>query len=277
MNDIKKEYYRIGEVSEITGISKDTLHFYIKSGLMTPDYVDPENNYNYYSRWNMYQLDIITTCRRLGIPLKKAKQIISSKDNEKVVRLLMEYRQEALEMSRYYRQVAEDIEWYDSENETIKARCSDVSVHLEHRQPELVIVGSLTREDSSYHANLQEVLRAEMKKKHFVRRKYGYMLDRDCVLQNRLMKRREYIKLPEGDYSHISPEHLYSLPEGDYAVCTVCIRDENADFSPLLDWMREHSLTADFIVAEELGFQLFKYIHEYYCEVRAHLIKDTCK
>ena len=47
----------------------------------------------------MYQLDIIATCRNLKIPLEKVKEIISSRDNEKVVKLLMEYQSEALRLS----------------------------------------------------------------------------------------------------------------------------------------------------------------------------------
>lgn len=268
-----KDGYQIGEVSRITGISKDTLHFYIKSGLITPDYIDPQNHYSYFSRWNMYQLDIITTCRRLDIPLEKVKQILSSRDNDKVVALLMEYRQEALRLSQYYQEVAEDIDWYGRENESIKRKSPDTSVRLEHREPETVLVGNRTREDSSYHANLQEVLKEEMRGRHFIRRTYGYFLDVDRAAKNELLKRREYVKLPDGDYSGIRPEHLYRLPGGDYAVLTVCIQDEEADFSPLLAWMKENAFTADFVAAEELGFQLFKYIHQYYCEIRAHLIK----
>ena len=256
-----KDGYQIGEASKITGISKDTLHFYIKSGLITPDHIDPQNHYSYFSRWNMYQLDIIATCRRLGIPLEKVKQILSFRDNDKVVALLMEYQQEALRLSQYYQKVAEDIDWYGSENEHIKQKAPDTSVRLEHRDAETVIVGSKAREDSSYHANLQEVLKEEMGDRHFIRRTYGYFLDIDRVAQNELLKRR--------------PEHLYRLPDGDYAVLTVCIRDEETDFSPLLTWMEENGFTTDFVTAEELGFQLFKYIHQYYCEVRAHLIKDS--
>lgn len=265
--------YRIGEASRITGISKDTLHFYIRSGLLAPDYIDPENRYSYFSRWNMYQMDIITTCRRLGIPLDKVRRILSSGDNDKVVGLLMEYRQEALRLSRYYQQVAEDIDWYEKENEHIKSRSSNTSVHIEHREAESVIAGSREREDASYHADLQEILQQEMRDKHFIRRTYGYFLDVDCAAQNRVVKRREYVKLPDGDYSQIHPQHIYTLPDGDYAVFTACIRDETADFSPLLSWLGEQGLTADFIVAEELGFQLFQYIHQYYCEIRAHIVK----
>ena len=114
-----------------------------------------------------------------------------------------------------------------------------------------------------------------MQDRHFIRRTYGYFLDIDCVAQNKLLKRREYVKLPDDGYSNIRPEHLYQLPGGDYAVLTVCIRDEATDFSPLLTWMEENRFATDFIIAEELGFQLFKYIHQYYCEIRAHLIKDS--
>lgn len=271
---IKEEYYLIGEVSNITGISKDTLHFYTKAGLVTPDYIDPDNHYHYYSRWNMYQLDIVTTCRNLGIPLEKVRQIISSKDNDKVVQLLTEYRQEALRLSQYYRQVADDIAWYGEENEHIKAQKPQSKIALKHLEPETVIIGSLTREDTSYHANLQEVLRQEFAHTHMVRRKYGYLLDADALMQNELLKYREYVKLPDGDYSSISPEHLYTIPGGDYAICTICIQDEKADFSPLLDWLSANGYTTDVIFADEIGFQLFQYIHNYYCEIKAHLIKN---
>ena len=41
-------YYRIGEVSQVSGVSKDTLHFYSKIGLLVPDYIDANNQYRYY-------------------------------------------------------------------------------------------------------------------------------------------------------------------------------------------------------------------------------------
>ncbi len=42
----------------------------------------------------------------------------------------------------------------------------------------------------------------------FVRRKYGYFLDTERFLANELRKYREYVKLPDGDYSSINPEHI---------------------------------------------------------------------
>ena len=99
---MEQAYYRIGEVSRFTGISKDTLHFYNKIGLLVPDHVDPDNQYRYYSLRNLWELDIITACRKLNIPLETVRQILSLRDNGEITRLLMKYRQEAIRLSRYY-------------------------------------------------------------------------------------------------------------------------------------------------------------------------------
>ena len=57
---MKEEYYQIGEVSRITGISKGTLHFYTKIGLVTPDYINPENHYHMKERNGWISLDFVT-------------------------------------------------------------------------------------------------------------------------------------------------------------------------------------------------------------------------
>ena len=57
---MSNRYYRIGEVSKITGISKDTLHFYSKIGLLVPEYTNPDSGYAYYSHRNLWQLWICT-------------------------------------------------------------------------------------------------------------------------------------------------------------------------------------------------------------------------
>ena len=48
------------------------------------------------------------------------------------MKLLMEYQSEALRLSQYYKQVADDISWYYEENERIKTQMSDCKVHIKH-------------------------------------------------------------------------------------------------------------------------------------------------
>ena len=84
----------------------------------------------------------LTTCRKLNIPLDTVRQILSLQDNAEIVRLLMEYREEALRRSAYYQQVAEDILWYKEEHRRIEAQKDDPPlVRQVWREAEQVIAG----------------------------------------------------------------------------------------------------------------------------------------
>lgn len=270
---MKEGYYLIGEVSKITGISKDTLHFYNKIGLLIPDYVDEKNQYRYYSSFNLWQLDIITTCRKLSVPLEKVKQILDLHDNAKITELLLEYRNEALRLSQYYRQAAEDIKWYDEQNQRIQAGAERTGIRLKYLEDETVIAGVMKRDAASYHANLQEAAKDEFHYAETIQRTTGYILDLKKMRQGKIYKRREYLKIANSRYSHVNPKNLYTLPAGNYAVCIVHIVKKRADFTPLLEWMEKRGYTTDAVYAEELGLQLFDYIDDYYCEIKAHLVE----
>lgn len=274
---MEQSYYRIGEVSRATGLSKDTLHFYDKIGLLSPDHVDPQNGYRYYSLRNLWQLDIITTCRKLNIPLDTVRQILSLQDNAEIVRLLMEYREEALRRSAYYQQVAADILWYREEHQRIEAQKDDPPlVRLVWREAEQVIAGRAAQRAQGYHVNLQQAAQEELRQAASIRRRYGYLLDGAGMPAGRVVKLREYVRMEE-PYRCIDPGSLYTIPAGRYAVFTLRIRQERADFSPLLDWLAAHGEEADAIYAEELGLQLFPYMDNYACEVRAHLQEKSSK
>lgn len=263
--------YLIGEVSKITGLSKDTIHFYVNSGLLTPDYVDENNGYRYYSRQNLWQLDIITICRKLSIPLAQIKKILSSHDNAKITNLLLEYRSEALRLSEYYKQVADDILWYGEEHQRIQSEDKPRNIRLEHLPAETVIAGVLKRDQISYHANLLEAAKDELRQTDTIRRKYGYILDVGEMENGKFIKQREYLKIGESKFSNVNPENLLTLPPGEYAVFILHISGENADFRPLFCWLEANGRQVDMVFAEEIGLQLFDYV-EYDCEIKAHLL-----
>lgn len=268
MDEIK---YRIGEVIKITGISRDTLHFYRKIGLLIPEYTDPDNHYYYYSRWNLWQLDVITMCRKLDVPLEKIKKIFELQDNRLITELLMEYRQEAIRRSLYYKRVADDILWYQKENESISQINSNHDVLLEFMEEQTVIAGSLKEDSRSYHAYLQEASHRELKEYESICRRYGYVLDIAGLKENAFIKTREYLKLLYSDFQYVNPENLWKIPEGNYAVCTVRVHNSSTDFSPLLQWLKKHDFTPDLVVAEERGLQMNNYLSDYFCTIKVHL------
>ena len=268
---MKENYYSIGEVSRITGISKDTLHFYSKTGLLVPDYIDPDNRYRYYSKQNLWQLDIIAVCRKLSIPLDKVKEILSLRDNRKILALMQEHREEALRLSAYYSQVAEDISWYDLEYQNILSNKDNQQIRRVEMDEQTVLVGVEKRDTESYHADLQEVAHNVLREAPSIRRKYGYILDARALSDNRFKKRKEYLHLPMAQYDSIPEENRYTIPAGEYVVFTAHIQNECVNTERLYQWLEENSCEVDLIFAEELGMQLFPYIDDYYCEIKAHI------
>lgn len=264
-----EKMYTIGEVHTITGISKDTLRFYDKVGLFKPNHIDPSNNYRYYTYDQFWQLDIIACCRKLNISIKTIQDILKSEDNNKVVALLKEHQKEALQLSEYYKQVADDIEWYSQKSEKIKNTKRWTSVRLKHFPAKSVICGKNENDTKAYHLKLQETCRKLTNHGDTLRRNYGFILNPAGLKEGIFEKEGEYIEFFEDFGTEIDPSHLLEIPAGEYACCVVNAKNHKADFSVLNRWLEEHQITPEFVVANEVGLQLFEYLdHEHPCEVR---------
>ncbi|PKG23355.1 MerR family transcriptional regulator [Niallia nealsonii] len=73
-----KPYFSIGEMSKLNNIPIQTLRYYDKIDLFKPNYVNPENNYRYYTIKQFFYLDIIKYLKYIGTPLEEMKKIIES-------------------------------------------------------------------------------------------------------------------------------------------------------------------------------------------------------
>lgn len=274
---MKNGYYLIGEISKITGISKDTLQFYNKIGLLSPDHVDPDNKYRYYSRWDLWKVDIIIMCQRLGMPLEKIKQVLKSNSNEKVLKVLMDYKEEALKLCQYYQRAVDDIEWYEKEFQIINSEKDYSTIELLHFEEEIVIAGAEKGKDGDYHARLQEAAKKELVENDeigCIRRKYGYVLNVDKAETGIVDKVRAYLKMDGKEIHYLDEKDVLEIPAGEYAVGIVRVENEQADFQPLFDWAQENKYIIKEIYADEIGLQLFHYIDAYTCQVKARLIRE---
>lgn len=65
----------IGAISKIFGVSKDTLRYYDKIGILKPE-VNEENKYRYYDFRNIEQLGLILGIKCLGISLGEIKEVM---------------------------------------------------------------------------------------------------------------------------------------------------------------------------------------------------------
>ena len=64
---MKQQEYLIGDIAAITGISRDTLRFYEKKGILTAK--KKANGYRYFTEEDLYQLVRILFSRKLNFGL----------------------------------------------------------------------------------------------------------------------------------------------------------------------------------------------------------------
>ncbi|MCI9372277.1 MAG: MerR family transcriptional regulator [Lachnospiraceae bacterium] len=72
------QYLSIGKVSKLKNVSIKSLRYYDKIGILRPAFVNAETNYRYYTEEQLYLLDAITLCIKLGIPLKDLNRYVEN-------------------------------------------------------------------------------------------------------------------------------------------------------------------------------------------------------
>ncbi|HII4508324.1 TPA: MerR family transcriptional regulator [Clostridium perfringens] len=81
----------IGEVARLFNISKDTLRYYDKIGILKPE-INKENGYRFYDIRHLEQLGLILEIKYLGISLSEIKEIIENGDIEDYYNLIQKQK-----------------------------------------------------------------------------------------------------------------------------------------------------------------------------------------
>ena len=63
--------YKISEFAEMTGLTKETLRYYEKVGLLEPACTDPENRYRYYDDGSCFLAVLLVELRNLGFTIQE--------------------------------------------------------------------------------------------------------------------------------------------------------------------------------------------------------------
>ncbi|WP_302823163.1 MerR family transcriptional regulator [uncultured Anaerotruncus sp.] len=81
------QYLTTGEFARLCGVSKHTLFHYDELGVFSPA-VKAENGYRYYSMAQIDVFFVISTLKKLDIPLREIKAYLDRRSPEELVRLL---------------------------------------------------------------------------------------------------------------------------------------------------------------------------------------------
>lgn len=104
---MKKNYFTTGELAKLCGVNKQTLFYYDKEGIFSPDIVG-ENGYRYYSYNQIETFTVISMLRDLGVHIKEIKAHMDNRSPESLIDLMRSKQSEidkkikSLEWSRNY-------------------------------------------------------------------------------------------------------------------------------------------------------------------------------
>ena len=84
----KKDLYQIGELARLFHLSITLLRHYDKTGLVTPEYTDPDTGYRYYSLRQFECLNTIRYLRALDMPLEEIADFLHNRDTGRIQELL---------------------------------------------------------------------------------------------------------------------------------------------------------------------------------------------
>lgn len=89
----KSELFQIGEISKMFHLSVGTLRHYEKLGLLTPEYIDKETGYRYFSTQQFECLNTIRYLRTLDMPLEKIAEFLRNRNINKIQKMLNEQKE----------------------------------------------------------------------------------------------------------------------------------------------------------------------------------------
>lgn len=75
-----KNYYSVKEIAKLSGVTKRTIQFYDKRGILKPSYIN-EHGYRFYSDNDFLKLQKILSLKYIGLPLSDIKTIMVSESD----------------------------------------------------------------------------------------------------------------------------------------------------------------------------------------------------
>lgn len=83
-----KQYFKIGEISELYHIGADSLRYYEELGILTPK--RGKNNYRLYSIHDIWRLNVIRDLRQLGFSMDRIKEYLNDRSIHSTQQMLCE-------------------------------------------------------------------------------------------------------------------------------------------------------------------------------------------
>lgn len=273
---------KISEFASLSGIPRKTLIAYDHMGLLSPIYVEEENQYRYYSYAQLDAADFIRTLRTLDVSLPAIGSYLNSRSPENFIALCESQRRQIANQIRLLRGIDDMIGIFLKDTKrAISLEREGPGVSLIHRERVDIFAGPCFQrgEDTlKVYDNLPQFYRS-LEEAGFP---YGYPWGRLTCKNLRPAGRKDavqrfFIKLAKRERSRANG----AIPEGDYVVNWA--RHGTADtaqmYEEMFSFIDEHHLRICGSAYQEIPFselqvdQEAKYLFQISIQVES--TKDT--
>ncbi|WP_337366328.1 MerR family transcriptional regulator [Phascolarctobacterium sp.] len=143
MNKNSESFFTAGELAALFNIPKQTLLYYDRMGLLSPEFI-AENGYRHYSLKQYLTLEVIVNLRKLDIPISRIKEYVENRDIDTFDKLLAAKEKECDEIIEKNFKIKNSLETVFSQLE--KIRCSKLNkITLEFQKEKYFFISSLTK------------------------------------------------------------------------------------------------------------------------------------
>ena len=211
----KQDLFSTGELAKLCNISRKTLLFYDKLGLIVPALIDQENGYRYYARRQLTTLGLIITLRNINVPLGDIQNYLKHKSAENYEELLAK-QDSLIEQSIYsLMQMRQELAYQIQAIKSIHKIVLNKFIINEDEEEYLFLSKSLPKKSSMKSRNKIYGLHFSELQNYMNFSNYmtGYVIDYDAVTKCKEI----YIKNFYHNLSHkLDTDKLFVKPKGTY-------------------------------------------------------------
>lgn len=80
--------FTVGEMAQLSGLSKQTLIFYDRAGVFSPRFVDPSNGYRYYAAEQLEALDNVLMLKEMGLSLAEIRTFMRERSGGRALEVM---------------------------------------------------------------------------------------------------------------------------------------------------------------------------------------------
>ncbi|WP_462332690.1 MerR family transcriptional regulator [Schwartzia sp. (in: firmicutes)] len=210
-----QSYYTAGELAKMFNLSKQTLLYYDRIGLLQPEFVS-ENGYRNYSLHQYLTLEVITNLRKLDISISAIQKYLENRSPEALRALLEKKDKKCQEIIEQNENVRKDIKSMFEQLDSLEETCLD-QITLDYRHSKNLYISKIS--SGVGHMGTIYILANHnltvFSEHHFKERSVGWIIDKESFLNETSGGAKAYFSSVSINY-YDENEHYFETPVGFY-------------------------------------------------------------